>query len=453
MENFSGNGPLRLTVLGTGYLGTTHAACMASLGFEVIGVDTDAEKVDVLNAGQLPIYEPGLGELLRSGLDSGRLEFTTSYPQAAAFGDVHFICAGTPPHPGSHHADLSQVNGCVTALAPLLDRTCLVVGKSTVPVGTARRLATELAHACPEVELAWNPEFLREGSAVADSLSPDRIVAGVTSSWAEGVLRQVYARPIADGSLFITAGLETAELAKVAANAFLATKISFINAMAEVCEAAGGDVQLLSRILGADSRIGPSFLRPGLGFGGGCLPKDIRAFIARAADLDAGQALGFLREVDAINLRRRIRTADLACEMVGGDLTDVPVCVLGAAFKPGSDDVRDSPALDVAQILRGMGAQVTVYDPAALGNARRARPELGYAETLVEAAQNAYIVLLLTEWAEFARLKPADLETVVARRNIVDGRSILAPDVWHRAGWNYRALGVAMPPPLSTRPL
>ena len=453
MENFGGKGPLQLTVLGTGYLGITHAACMASLGFEVLGVDTDAGKVDKLNAGQLPIYEPGLRELLRSGLDSRRLAFTTSYPRAAAFGDLHFICAGTPPHPGSHHADLSQVNGCVTALASLLDRPCLVVGKSTVPVGTARRLASELKRAYPGAELAWNPEFLREGSAVADSLSPDRIVAGVTSSWAEVVLRQVYARPIADGSLFITAGLETAELAKVAANAFLATKVSFINAMAEVCEAAGGDVQVLSRILGADSRIGSAFLRPGLGFGGGCLPKDIRAFMARADELEAGQALGFLREVDAINLRRRIRTADLACEIAGGDVTDVPVCVLGAAFKPGSDDVRDSPALDVAQILHSMGAQVTVYDPAALENARHACPELSYAETLAEAARDAHIVLLLTEWAEFADLTPDDLGRFVAHRNIVDGRNVLDPDLWRAAGWNYRALGVATPPPLSTRSL
>ena len=453
MENSSGNRPLRLSVLGTGYLGITHAACMASLGFEVLGVDTDTRKVNKLNAGQLPVYEPGLGELLGSGLDSGRLTFTTSYPWAAAFSDVHFICAGTPPQPGSHHADLSQVDGCVSALAPLLDRPCLVVGKSTVPVGTARRLAAELACACPRAELAWNPEFLREGSAVADSLSPDRIVAGVTSSWAEGLLRQVYARPIANGSLFISTGLETAELAKVAANAFLATKISFINAMAEVCEAAGGDVQVLSRILGTDSRIGSAFLRPGLGFGGGCLPKDIRAFIARAADLDVGQALGFLREVDAINLRRRIRTADLASEMVGGDLTDVPVCVFGAAFKPGSDDVRDSPALDVAQILHGMGARVTVYDPAALDNARRACPELGYADTLAEAAQDAHIVLLLTEWSEFTDLTPDELGTIVTRRNIVDGRNVLDPDLWRAAGWNYRAFGVATPPPLSTRSL
>ena len=453
MENSSGNGPLRLTVLGTGYLGITHAACMASLGFEVLGVDIDAGKVDQLNAGRLPIYEPGLRELLRSERDSGRLAFTTSYPRAAEFGDVHFICAGTPPQPGSHHADLSQVNGCVTALAPLLDRPCLVVGKSTVPVGTARRLAAELASACAEAELAWNPEFLREGSAVADSLSPDRIVAGVTSLWAEGILRQVYARPIADGGLFITTGLETAELAKVAANAFLATKISFINAMAEICEAGGGDVQVLSRILGADSRIGSAFLQPGLGFGGGCLPKDIRAFMARSADLGVGQALGFLREVDAINLRRRIRTADFACDMAGGDLTDVPVCVLGAAFKPGSDDVRDSPALDVAQLLQSMGAQVTVYDPAALDNARRACPELGYAKTLAEAARDAHIVLLLTEWAEFADLTPDDLESIVAQRNMVDGRNVLDAGTWRAAGWNYRTLGVALPPSLSTRPL
>ena len=442
---------LRLTVLGTGYLGITHAACMASLGFDVLGVDIDARKVDQLNAGQLPIYEPGLGELLRSGLDSGRLAFTTSYPQAAAFGNVHFICAGTPPQPGSDHADLTQVNGCVATLAPLLNRPCLVVGKSTVPVGTARRLATELAAACQGVELAWNPEFLREGSAVADALTPDRIVAGVMSPSADRVLRTVYARQIADGTPFFATDLETAELAKVAANAYLATKVSFINAMAEVCEAAGGNVYALSQILGADARIGSAFLRPGLGFGGGCLPKDIRAFLARAADLEVGQALGFLREVDSINLRRRTRAADLAGELVGGDLTDVPVCVLGAAFKAGSDDVRDSPALDVAQILHGMGAQVTVYDPAALANARRTHPELGYAATLAEAAGGAHVVLVLTEWTEFAELKPGDLATIVARQNIVDGRGVLDSELWRATGWNYRALGVAVTSPVSSQ--
>ena len=437
------SGEPRLTVLGAGYLGITHAASMASLGFDVLGVDTDAARVDQLNAGHLPIYEPGLEELLRAGLDAGRVKFTTSYPEAASFGDVHFICTGTPQQPGSNRADLSQVHACVAALAPLLDRRCLVVGKSTVPVGTARRLAAELSQACPGAELAWNPEFLREGSAVADTLAPDRIVAGVTSGRAEQILRQVYAQPLAGGATLIVTSLETAELAKAAANAFLATKISFINAMAEICEIAGGDVRDLAQILGADPRIGPAFLRAGLGYGGGCLPKDIRAFSARAEELGAGASLAFLREVDAINLRRRARTADLALELAGGNLTGVPVCVLGAAFKPGSDDVRDSPALDVAQILTGMGARVTVYDPAALENARRARPELSYAPTLADAAQGAHVVLLLTEWPEFTALTPASLEGIVARRNIIDARNALDPARWREAGWEYRALGVA----------
>jgi UDPglucose 6-dehydrogenase len=434
---------LRLTVLGSGYLGITHAAAMASLGFGVLGVDTDPGRVDRLNAGELPIYEPGLGELLRGGLAAGRLRFSTSYPEAAAFGDVHFICTGTPQQPGSDAADLSQVNSCVTALAPLLDRPCLVVGKSTVPVGTARRLAAELAAAHPGAELAWNPEFLREGNAVADTLSPDRIVAGVTSARAEDLLRQVYARPLADGTPLIVTDLETAELAKAAANAFLATKISFINAMAEICEAAGGDVRALADVLGADGRIGRSFLRAGLGFGGGCLPKDVRAFSARAGELGVGDALAFLREVDAINLRRRARTADLAAELAGGNLAGAGICVLGAAFKPGSDDVRDSPALDVAQILTGLGARVTVYDPAAMGNARRVSPDLGYAGSVAEAARDAQVVLLLTEWPEFAALTPGQLDGIVARRNIIDARNVLDPAQWREAGWEYRALGVA----------
>jgi UDPglucose 6-dehydrogenase len=445
------NGALRLTVLGAGYLGITHAACMASLGFEVLGIDTDKRKVAQLNAGQLPIYEPGLEELLRAGLDAGQMRFTTSYAEAAAFGDVHFICTGTPQQPGSGHADLSQVRACVATLAPLLDRPCLVVGKSTVPVGTARQLATELSHACPRAELAWNPEFLREGTAVADTLSPDRIVAGVTSRRAGRILRKVYARLLAKGTSFIVTSLETAELAKTAANAFLATKISFINAMAEICEAAGGDVRALARILGADQRIGSAFLRAGLGYGGGCLPKDIRAFVARAEELGVGSALAFLREVDAINLRRRVRTADLALELVGGNLAGVPVCILGAAFKPGSDDVRDSPALDVAQILTGMGARVTVYDPAALENARRVLPELGYARTVAEAAQGAHVVLLLTEWPEFTALTPGRLAPVVARRNIVDARNVLDPGPWRSSGWNFRALGMGERPAATAR--
>lgn len=418
---------------------------MASLGFEVLGVDTDSAKVRKLSAGLMPIYEPGLPELLNAQLATGRLRFTTSYEEAAAFGDVHFICTGTPQLLGGGAADLSQVRSCVTTLAPLLRPESLVVGKSTVPVGTARALAGYLTDACQHAELAWNPEFLREGTAVKDTLAPDRIVAGVTSKRAEDVLRQVYAPLLTAGAAFFSTTLETAELAKVGANAFLATKISFINAMAEVCEAAGANVRELSAILGADPRIGPMFLQAGLGFGGGCLPKDIRGFMSRAAELGVQSAVELLREVDKINLRRRSRTADLALELAGGDLVGVPVCVLGAAFKPGSDDVRDSPALDVAQILHGLGAHVTVYDPVAAANAACACPELTYADSIDDAAAGAWVVLLLTEWPQFAALRPADLAGIVGRKNIIDARNALRPEAWQVAGWTYRALGVGAP--------
>jgi len=435
----------RLTVLGTGYLGMTHAACMASEGFEVLGVDTDAEKVARLNAGQVPIFEPGLEELVQEGLRSGRLAFTTSYDQAAEFGEVHFVCVGTPQRRDGHGADLTQVNSCIEALAPKLTRPCLIVGKSTVPAGTAVALAARVAAVAPvgeSVEICWNPEFLREGHGVQDTLSPDRLVIGVRSAHAEAVLREVYAPQLAAGIPMYVTDLATAELAKVAANAFLATKISFINAVAEVCDKAGANVTVLADILGADRRIGSAFLRPGLGFGGGCLPKDVRAFLARAAELGAGDALAFLREVDAINLGRRTGMVNLACEVAGGSIAGKSVGVLGAAFKPGSDDVRDSPALDVAQILHGMGAEVTVYDPAAAENARKVCPELKYTDSAVGAATGADLILLLTDWPEFAELNPAELGAVVAARNIVDGRYMLDPAAWRSAGWRYRASGI-----------
>lgn len=433
----------RLTVIGAGYLGIAHAAGMASLGFEVLCVDTDPRKIDSLASGRLPVYEPGLAALVRAGLASGALAFTTDYAEVAAFGDVHFLCTGTPQQPGGDRADLSQVIGAIDTLGPLLDRRCLVVGKSTVPVGTARVLAARLRDLGSLAELAWNPEFLREGTAVSDTLAPARIVAGVTSPRAARTLRAVYARLIDAGSRFVVTGLETAELAKVAANAFLATKVSFINAMAEVCEVAGADVGSLARILGADPRIGGSYLRPGIGFGGGCLPKDIRAFRARAEELGAGEAVRFLREVDAINLRRRAKIVEMAQQATGGSLADVPVCVLGAAFKPGSDDVRDSPALDVARIMHGLGARVTVTDPAALPNAARACPELRFAPTVSAAARDARIVLLLTEWPEYTALSPADLDKLVCARVIIDGRGGLSPAAWRDAGWDYRAPGLA----------
>jgi UDPglucose 6-dehydrogenase len=436
--------PYRLTVLGTGYLGATHAACMAELGFEVLGLDVDAEKIARLQAGELPIYEPGLEDLLRRNLEAGRLRFTTSFEEAAEFGDVHFVCVGTPQKQGEYAADVSYLDAVVDALAPHLTRECLVVGKSTVPVGTAARLAerlTRLAPAGEQVELVWNPEFLREGFAVADTLRPDRIVIGVASEKAEKIMREVYEPMLSDGVPLVVTDYPTAELVKSAANAFLATKISFINAMAEVCEAAHADVKQLSAALSYDERIGGKFLNPGLGFGGGCLPKDIRAFMARAGELGADQALSFLREVDAINMRRRARMVDLARELAGGSFHGCVVGVLGAAFKPNSDDIRDSPALDVAVTIRRQGGSVRVYDPVALDNARRAHPELGYAGSAYEAARDAHVVLLLTEWREFVELDPEELGRVVAARNIVDGRNALDAEVWRAAGWHYRALG------------
>ena len=431
----------RLTVLGTGHLGIAQAACLASLGFEVLGVDTHPARVQALCNGTVPFHEPGLEPLLRAGLAAGRLSFTTSYAQAAAFGDVHFICVGTPQAAGSYRADLSQLDQCADTLAALLSRPALVVGKCTVPVGTASLLAERLSLLAPQAELAWCPEFLREGHAVADTLRPDRIVAGVQSDRAAAMLRDINAGPIAAGAAFLVTDLNTAELVKVAANAFLATKISFINAMAEVCEGAHGDVHLLAQALGYDPRIGPAGLRPGLGFGGSCLPKDIRAFMARAEELDVDQALAFLREVDAINMRCRTRMVDQARELAGGDFDGATVGVLGVAFKPDSDDIRDSPALDVAKTIASLGATVTVYDPVAMPQARRVHPELGYASSAVEAVRDADVVLLLTEWAEFRDADPELLGSVVAKRNIVDGRNALDPARWRAASWHYRALG------------
>jgi UDPglucose 6-dehydrogenase len=436
--------PLRITVLGTGYLGATHAACLADLGFDVLGLDTNEAQVAALAAGRLPFHEPELEKLLEAGLRSGRLRFSTSYEDAAAFGDVHFVCVGTPQRPDSDAADLSHLMACIDALAPLLDRPCLVVGKSTVPVGTSEIVADRLAQVAPAgaaAELAWNPEFLREGHAVADTLRPDRIVVGVRSARAEALLREVYAGPLAAGVPFLVTDLPTAELVKTSANAFLATKVSFINAIAEVCEASGADIVPLAQALALDERIGGRFLVPGLGFGGGCLPKDIRAFAASTRDLGVGSVSTLLGEVDAINLRRRARMVDLALEMAGGSLEGRTVGVLGCSFKPNSDDIRDSPALDVAGTVHGLGARVTVYDPAAMDRARQVHPELEYADSMLAAAADADVLLLLTEWREFVKADPETVGKVVTRRNIADGRGALDGDRWRGAGWRYRALG------------
>ncbi|AJI79930.1 UDP-glucose dehydrogenase family protein [Corynebacterium singulare] len=441
---------MRMTVIGTGYLGATHAACMAELGHEVLGVDVDEKKIEALKNGRVPFYEPGLPEVLERNIESGRLDFSTSYDDAAEFANLHFLGVGTPQAHGSYAADLTYVKSVITELVPRLKGEHVIFGKSTVPVGTAaelQQMANDLAPEGTSVEIAWNPEFLREGYAVKDTITPDRIVLGVRAgeSRAEELAREVYAQPLAQNTPFIVTDLQTAELVKVSANAFLATKISFINAVSEICEIAGADVVKLADAIGHDERIGRKFLGAGLGFGGGCLPKDIRAFMARAGELGADQALTFLREVDAINMRRRDRVVDLAKNAFDGSLLGHRVTVLGCAFKPNSDDVRDSPALAVAGSLSLAGAAVTVFDPEGMENAKKVFPTLNYAPTADASLKDSELVILATEWQEFRDLDPEAAGELVARRHIIDGRNVLNVDAWRAAGWTVDALGRVLP--------
>ena len=433
---------LKVSVIGTGYLGATHAACMSSLGFEVIGVDVDASKIALLTAGKVPFYEPGLEDLLQQEIATGRLTFTTDF-KATADADVHFICVGTPQLEGSLAADLKYVDAALDAVATVCKPGSLVVGKSTVPVGTAARLRERLLKINPKVDLAWNPEFLREGFAVEDTLHPNRLVVGVVNDAAEAKLKEIYKSNLAENTPWVRADLPTSELVKVAANSFLATKISFINAMAEVCEAAGGDVTVLAKAIGYDPRIGSRFLQAGIGFGGGCLPKDIRAFMARAGELGADQALEFLREIDSINLRARQRVIELVRKDLSDNLAGKKITVLGAAFKPDSDDVRDSPALDIAAQIAATGAIVTIHDPKAIAPAKKRFPALGFSEDIEGALKGAELVLHLTEWKVYRELDPAKMAKLVASPIIIDGRNALDREAWVAAGWKFRALGRA----------
>ena len=431
---------LKLSVIGTGYLGATHAAAMSSLGFQVVGIDIDPEKISSLRNGKVPFYEPDLEELLQKEVASGRLTFSTDFSDAADC-DIHFICVGTPQQKDSLAADLTYVDSSVRSIAPHAKSGSLIVGKSTVPVGTAARLSTLLREINSHVELAWNPEFLREGFAVEDTLRPNRLVVGVTSDRAEEMLKQAYSTLIANNVPWIRTDLATSELVKVAANSFLATKISFINAMAEICEVAGGDVTLLAKAIGYDPRIGARFLQAGIGFGGGCLPKDIRAFMARSEELGAQQSLEFLREIDSINQRARQRMIDLVRADLSEDLKGKKIAVLGAAFKPDSDDVRDSPALDIAAQIHAAGADVCVHDPKAIEPARRRFPELVFESDIESCISNADAILHLTEWKIYRELDPVSLKSKVKTPIIIDGRNALDRDRWIQAGWKFRALG------------
>ena len=438
---------MRIAVIGTGYLGTTHAACMAQIGHDVLGVDIDPGKIAKLQSGEVPFFEPGIEDIVRDNLASGRLRFTDSYVEAANFANVFFLTVGTPQIDTGMGANLWYLNAAIDTLAPHLNRPALIVGKSTVPVGTAERLARRMRSIAPagdHLALAWNPEFLREGFAVRDTLHPDRIVVGVErhcEKRAAETLAELYRPLSSDGDIpFLVTSLATAELAKVAANAFLATKISFINAISEVCEAASADVTMLADVIGADKRIGREFLDAGLGFGGGCLPKDIRAFMTRADELGLGDVVTFLQVVDNINTRQRSRVIDATREICGS-LVGTRAAVLGVAFKPNSDDIRDSPALDVAGQLQLQGALVSVFDPKAMDNARHLFPTLNYSLSTLDACKGADVVLILTEWKEFRRLQPEELEAVMRKKRVIDARNCLEPQRWRAAGWSYRGFG------------
>ncbi|MDK4207693.1 UDP-glucose dehydrogenase family protein [Corynebacterium pseudodiphtheriticum] len=448
---------MHLTVFGLGYLGLTHAACMAEAGHEVLGVDIAPARVAQLQAARVPFYEPGLAELVARGVESGRLRFSCDYRQAAEFAQLHFIAVGTPERADSPAADTSAVEAVVDQLAPLLRGKHVLVGKSTVPVGTAARLQERAANISrATVDILWNPEFLREGHAVADTLRPDRIVVGTGAAASSAVetLREVYRAPLERGTPFLVMPWASAELVKSAANAFLATKISFINAIAEVCEAVGGDVAAVAEALGYDERIGHQYLGAGLGFGGGCLPKDLRAFRVRADECGAGDALAFLGQVELINARRRQRVVQLASELVAQPskvaepagsarpgLSGAIITVLGAAFKPNSDDVRDSPALHVAAELALRGARVRVCDPQAVENARRVYPGLEYPASLADGVAGADLVILATEWREYRELDPVWAAELVAEPVLIDARNALDLARWRGAGWQVHALG------------
>lgn len=431
---------MRLSVIGCGYLGAVHATAMASIGHDVVGYDVDEAKIARLSAGEAPFFEPGFDALLRETIASGRLRFTTD-SAVLADADVHFIAVGTPQRHNGDSADLSYIDAAVDGLLPHLSSGSMVVGKSTVPVGTAQRIADIVTPSGALV--AWNPEFLREGFAVQDTLRPDRIVYGVADPEGPevGILDELYAQALEAGIPRLVTDYATAELVKVAANAFLATKISFINAMSEIADATGADVTQLADAIGHDARIGRRFLNAGVGFGGGCLPKDIRAFAARGEELGHGRALRFLREVDEINLRQRTRLVDATIEELGGSVEGRRVAILGLAFKPNSDDTRDSPALDIATRLHGMGADVIAYDPQAIATARAARPHLTFAGSLDEALSAAEICIVVTEWEQFRELDPIRVGDIVADRRIIDGRNCLDPTRWRAAGWTYRGLG------------
>ena len=436
---------MRIAMIGTGYVGLVSGACFSEFGVTVTCVDKDAGKIARLQRGDIPIYEPGLEQLVASNTAAGRLAFTTDLDEAVAGADAIFIAVGTPSRRGDGHADLSYVFAAAeeigAALAKHVGQRSIVVTKSTVPVGTGRRVERILAEALPagRADVASNPEFLREGSAIEDFMRPDRVVIGTESEHARNVLRALY-RPLyllETPILFTT--LETAELTKYAANAFLATKITFINEMADLCEAVGADVQDIARGIGLDGRIGAKFLHAGPGFGGSCFPKDCKALI-RSAEIAKSQ-LAIVDAVVRVNDARKRRMADRIEAVLGGDIYGKTRAVLGLTFQPNTDDMRDSPSLSILPVLREGGATIRAFDPEGMEEAKRLMPDLDYCADAYEAMDGADALILITEWNEFRGLDLDRVKALLSRPVVIDLRNIYKPEEMVAAGLSYHSIG------------
>jgi UDPglucose 6-dehydrogenase len=430
-------------MIGTGYVGLVSAACFAEFGVDVIAVDKDESKIDGLRAGRIPIYEPGLDDLVLRNTAAGRLRFTTDLPSAVRAADAVFIAVGTPSRRGDGHADLTYLFAAAEEIARGLDRNGVVVTKSTVPVGTGRRLQQHFAQLRPDltIEVASNPEFLREGSAIEDFMRPDRVVVGVETAHARGVLERLY-RPLnLHKTPILVTAIETAELIKYATNSFLATKVTFINEIADLCEKVGADVQVVAQGLGLDGRIGSKFLHPGPGFGGSCFPKDTTALLRIAEE--ANVPMRIVESVVAVNEGRKRNMVRKIVQACGGSVRGMTIAVLGVTFKPNTDDVRDSPALVIVPALQAEGATVRAFDPEGMASAARELPGVTWCADAYDALERADAMVVLTEWNVFRGLDLERARSLLRRPVVVDLRNIYAPTELEALGFDYTSIGRA----------
>lgn len=432
---------MRIAMIGTGYVGLVSGACFSEFGLDVICVDKDADKIEGLKRGEIPIFEPGLEQLVKTNSEAGRLSFSTDLKAAVQGADAVFIAVGTPSRRGDGHADLSYVYAAAEEIAHAIDQYTVIVTKSTVPVGTGREVERIVRKARPDAsfDVASNPEFLREGSAINDFMRPDRVVIGAETARAKGVMRQLYRVLYLIETPILFTAIETSELIKYAANTFLATKITFINEMADLCEKVGADVHDVAKGIGLDGRIGKKFLHPGPGYGGSCFPKDTLALVKTAQDYNS--PLRIVEAVVDINDKRKSAMADRIVKACGGSVKGKTVAMLGLTFKPNTDDMRDSPSLPIVAALLEAGATVKAYDPAGMNEAKKMMPDVTYCEETYATMDGADVLAIVTEWNEFRSLDFDRVKKLLSSPILVDLRNVYAPDDMERIGFDYHSIG------------